>query len=119
MRRRILPIVMMLLLLVGCSSEKLSLHGESVNWNVSVSSENKNGPISFVIRYIGEEDQPRNVRYQFAGQAISPSGSMEKLSAPYKEISFQSDSNDYESETLPIPVHIRWNRDQEETIYVE
>ncbi|WP_143812705.1 hypothetical protein [Paenibacillus taichungensis] len=56
---------------------------------------------------------------QFGGKDLTASGLVENLGTPFRDIKQASGPKYLENEDFPIPVHIQWNEDQQETVYLQ
>ncbi|MGQ8872568.1 hypothetical protein [Paenibacillus sp. TSA_86.1] len=73
----------------------------------------------FSVRYIGDEYAVKDVYYQFRGQEFDASGYEEDLGNPQRDIKHASGAKFLDLEQFPVSIHIQWNEDQAETIYLE
>jgi hypothetical protein len=119
MKIKYLAFVTLLFILVGCSDRIISLNGESEHWKVEVNNRFQTGMVEFTIRYIGDENMVKDVGYQFGGKDLAASGLEEDLGTPFRDIKHASGPKYLENEDFPIPVHIQWTEDQEETVYLQ
>ncbi|CAM3017430.1 hypothetical protein HP548_26875 [Paenibacillus taichungensis] len=119
MKIKYLAFVTLLLILVGCSDKIISLNGESEHWKVVVTNRFQTGMVEYTLRYIGDENMVKDVGYQFGGKDLTASGLEENLGTPFRDIKHTSGPKYLENEDFPIPVHIQWNEDQEETVYLQ
>jgi hypothetical protein len=119
MKIKYLAFVTLLFILVGCSDRIISLKGESDHWKVEVTNRFQTGMVEFTIRYIGDENMVTEVGYQFGGKDLTASGLVENLGTPFRDIKQASGPKYLENEDFPIPVHIQWNEDQKETVYLQ
>jgi hypothetical protein len=119
MKIKYLAFVTLLSILVGCSDRIISLNGESEHWKVVVTNRFQTGMVEFTIRYIGDENMVKDVGYQFGGKDLAASGLEENLDTPVRDIIHASGPKYLDTEDFPIPVHIQWNEDQEETVYLQ
>ncbi|WP_342552358.1 hypothetical protein [Paenibacillus sp. FSL R7-0652] len=119
MRIKYLVMILLMFMLVGCSNRVISLDGKSENWRVMLTNSSAAEMVEFTIRYIGDEQIVKDVHYQFGGQEFDANGYEEHLGMPQRHIKHASGSKFLDLEPFPMPVHIQWNEDQVETVYLQ
>lgn len=119
MKIKYLAMILLMFMLVGCSDRVISLEGESENWRVLLTNSSATEMVEFTIRYIGDEQTVKDVRYQFGGQEFNADGYEEDLGNPQRDIKHASGTKFLDMEQFPIPLQIQWNEGKAESIYLQ
>jgi|GEM_PF-5069400 hypothetical protein len=112
-------VLILMLMLMGCSNRAIYFDGESDNWKVMLTNSSETEMAEFTIRYIGDEYAVKDVHYQFSGQEFEANGYEENLGNPQRDIKHASGAKFLDLEQFPLSIHIQWNEDRAETISLE
>lgn len=113
MKKLSVIIIVITFLLVGCSKDTQILGGESKDWKVNVTVDNKTKNTKYTLKYIGSGNQIENVSYEFLGKELSVHGQEDGRLVPPFEVTHSVGPVNIINEELPVQVLIKWNESDE------
>lgn len=122
MFRVIIPLILTIFLASGCLNGHQISHisGKGQYWEVLVDSSPQadNSSLTSTVRYIGSNDEIKDVHYRFISEHLHLSGNVPKPESPFKDITITS-SNDSYSLNTQVKFEVTWNGNQKEEIILQ